>query len=50
MSQSIEAFVEIAKSYCELIEGHADYSNEEFLAHVREILPLLYYQVHQAYQ
>ena len=44
MTHSIESFVDLASSYCSLIEHHAEYSTEDFVTRVREILPLLYHR------
>ena len=43
MSQPIDSFAELAASYCTLIERHGDYTAQEFIARVREVLPQLYY-------
>ncbi|MFN0017905.1 MAG: DUF5063 domain-containing protein [Pirellulaceae bacterium] len=41
---SIDEFVATAAEYCSLIEGHQQYSPRDFLAKVRELLPVLYYR------
>ena len=44
MTHSIDSFAELAASYCTLIERHGDYTTEEFIGHVRDILPQLYHR------
>ncbi len=43
MSQPIDSFAELAASYCTLIERHGDYTTEDFIARIRDILPQLYH-------
>lgn len=43
MTHSIDTFAKLAASYCTLIEQHGDYTTEEFVSRVRDILPQLYH-------
>ena len=44
VTYSIDSFVDLASSYCSLIEHSDEYSTEDFMTRVREILPLLYHR------